>query len=271
MNCEPIECPICYECIGSTNNITTECGHKFHASCLMTNITRNGFSCPCCRTLMAEHSEQEEDDDDSTLLDDDSDDDSDDDDDVIGFSDNEDALRGLRLFTNLLEGVEHDQEDVVAEYQYVQQREELRSIPTLEVVAAALRAQGVTYEHLLANALMEHSEYENNMDELDRRTNDLWGKMRIFISNYIPEPAPVAEVETPIAAAFEEEHDDWVQELETICRPIPVAEGEMFQIELIDDDFDFTIEDVDDICVNLAEHMDEVDYRSQPKMPLIHV
>lgn len=56
------ECPICFEEIErNKNNITTECGHMFHASCLMKNVTVNGFGCPYCRTAMAEESEEEED------------------------------------------------------------------------------------------------------------------------------------------------------------------------------------------------------------------
>jgi len=277
MNCEPIECPICYDTIGVTNNITTECGHKFHASCLMANITRNGFGCPCCRALMAVHpQEDEEEEDDATLLDDDShEDDSDDDD--SDDDDDDDALRGLRLFTNLLEGIEHDQEDIVAEFQYVEQIEEEIVVPSLELVAAALRAQGVTYEQLLADALMEHDEYENNMEDLERATNDLWGKLRILITNYRPAPAiavesPVVE-EAPVVALVEED-DNWIRDLETICQPIPVAAEEMFHIEHIDDNFNYLQdmeEDLYDICVNLDQHMNEVDYRAQPKIPFIHV
>jgi hypothetical protein len=46
------DCPICFEPIENTNNITTECGHKFHANCLLQNVSLNGYSCPCCRTQM---------------------------------------------------------------------------------------------------------------------------------------------------------------------------------------------------------------------------
>jgi len=181
MTTEQIDCPICFDPIGEKNNITTECGHKFHASCLMTNISRNGFGCPCCRTVMAEE----------TNTDIDSDDDS-----SLPFSDDEtendeifddDALRGLRLLTNLLEGYENDQEDVVAEYQYLQQKEEentQNTPPTLDVVHLLLIQQGVTYEQLVANALMDHDEYQDNMDLLDTVTDDLWGKLRMIISNF---------------------------------------------------------------------------------------
>ena len=50
-----MDCPICMEVMLTTKNcITTECGHQFHASCLMKNTAVNGYDCPCCRTQMAE-------------------------------------------------------------------------------------------------------------------------------------------------------------------------------------------------------------------------
>ena len=55
-----MECPICYDSIEQTRNcITTECGHQFHAACLMKNACINGFSCPSCRAQMVpvEHEE----------------------------------------------------------------------------------------------------------------------------------------------------------------------------------------------------------------------
>ena len=53
---EPIdECPICLEIVEPrANRVITECGHIFHCSCLMTNVSHNGFACPYCRTAMAE-------------------------------------------------------------------------------------------------------------------------------------------------------------------------------------------------------------------------
>lgn len=50
-----MECPICYDPIEQTRNcITTECGHQFHAACLMKNARINGFNCPSCRAQMVE-------------------------------------------------------------------------------------------------------------------------------------------------------------------------------------------------------------------------
>ena len=44
------ECPICLDAIiGSNNKTITDCGHKFHTSCLMQNVSLNGFGCPYCR------------------------------------------------------------------------------------------------------------------------------------------------------------------------------------------------------------------------------
>lgn len=45
-------CPICLDTIDSleVNYMATSCGHKFHTTCLLTNISRNRvFTCPYCR------------------------------------------------------------------------------------------------------------------------------------------------------------------------------------------------------------------------------
>ena len=56
-----IDCPICLDCIETSKNcVTTECGHCFHTSCLMTSVAHNGFGCPYCRAKMAEEPEKKE-------------------------------------------------------------------------------------------------------------------------------------------------------------------------------------------------------------------
>ena len=98
------ECPICMEPIESTRNCTTtECGHCFHAKCLMTSVAHNGFGCPYCRTRMADDvaDEESEYDDESESVEDELYDDY--------------ALRGLRFFNNNLDGEAHDEEDVEEE------------------------------------------------------------------------------------------------------------------------------------------------------------
>jgi hypothetical protein len=252
---EPVECPICFDCIGEKNNITTECGHKFHASCLMTNVSRNGFGCPCCRAAMAETPEEDDwdfgytDDDDetATLLD------------VPEEPFSDDALRGLRLLTNLLEGNEQDQADVVAEHQYVSGEEEEHvtgPAPPRQDIVRMLREQDVTYEQLVAFMLMDHEEYEEQTDELERFAGDLWGRMRMMISNYMPEaPAPevLEEVVPPEA------------DLSSIY-----ADDEEYDIEFEDlggfsfvEDRSHLYKDLDEIRMDLAQFM--VDYAAQPK------
>ena len=52
------DCPICYEIVNIKSNCTTtECGHVFHANCLMKHTAFNGYGCPCCRRKMADISE----------------------------------------------------------------------------------------------------------------------------------------------------------------------------------------------------------------------
>ena len=49
MSTELCECPVCLEEIGDNNRITTECGHTFHASCIIQNLHTSPL-CPMCRT-----------------------------------------------------------------------------------------------------------------------------------------------------------------------------------------------------------------------------
>jgi len=197
---EPVDCPICFDCIGDKNNITTECGHKFHASCLMTNITRNGFSCPCCRSVMAEEEDE------GTELDDDDgsdDDDSDDDTSTMIDDSNEpysmDALRALRFLSNRLEGVEDEPEDVYDEYQFP---DEEVPLPSISYIIQGLRDKRVTYEQLAMYLVFLQKSFEDDED-LDRNSADLWCKLRDILDNYVPPPAEEPQ-EEPQAEPQEE-------------------------------------------------------------------
>ena len=44
-----LECPVCLEEIGENNRVTTECGHTFHLSCILTNL-QTSTKCPLCRS-----------------------------------------------------------------------------------------------------------------------------------------------------------------------------------------------------------------------------
>ena len=71
---DQIECCICLDNIGKTNNCTTPCGHHFCFSCLMKSLSRNG-TCPMCRATVVEEEEEDLDSEESEEDDDDDDDD----------------------------------------------------------------------------------------------------------------------------------------------------------------------------------------------------
>jgi hypothetical protein len=174
-----IECPICMDPIEFNKNcVTTECGHCFHASCLMKSVAHNGFGCPYCRTTMAE--EPEDDDDDLT-------DDSEEEEEMFDDS----ALRGFRFFFNNLDGEEHDAEDVEEEEEEIALQPEENddsnvSVPTTDFVAQRLREEGVTFEQLV-NMICNLDHEEFCEDERAERFNDeLFGKIRVIVSNYQP-------------------------------------------------------------------------------------
>lgn len=177
--CENQECPICMDPIeGNKNCVTTECGHTFHANCLMTSVAHNGFGCPYCRTSMAQVPENEDEDDE--------DDEAYDEEEVHEY----DALRGFRFFMNNLVGEEHDEQDIEEEDVYIQYQENAQPeepIPTASFIAQKLIQQGVTMEDIVKTLLLNHEEYESQNEQLDRIDGEIFGKMRIIISNYTPE------------------------------------------------------------------------------------
>jgi hypothetical protein len=192
----PYDCPICMDEVDFIKNcVTTECGHTFHASCLMTSVAHNGFACPYCRTAMAEEvaEEEEEWEDDATV------------EEIYG----DDALRGFRFFMNNVNGLRHDAEDVEEEESVIEaemgprrrtygdvrfndngemsweEEEDEEQKPTAEFVAQTLTEQGVTVEQLVKALMADHEEYQDD-DDIERINDELFGKLRIIISNYKP-------------------------------------------------------------------------------------
>jgi len=134
-----MECPICYDVITeNTNTVITECGHKFHTNCLMTNIAHNGFGCPCCRSTMAEVPKDEDED-------------------------------------------EDDEEDEVEEEE---EEEDMTPKPSVELITRKLKDQGITMEQLVKTLLLQHEEYDREEEEYETLEDELFGKIRIIISNY---------------------------------------------------------------------------------------
>lgn len=219
-----VDCPICMDCIESTtkNCVTTECGHCFHTNCLMKSVAHNGFGCPYCRTAMAEEPKEEE----TVWSDEEEEDEEEEDEEEEMFDD--DALRGFRFFWDNLNSEPHDEDDEADEFQFEEwaerdvanQNEADPSIPTTDFVAQKLREQGVTFEQLVKMVCFnEHEEYE--YDEAgERLTGDIFGKVRIILSNYTPEQAAVP-VQEPAPVVHPAPEVDFAAQPKTQVRSVP--------------------------------------------------
>lgn len=173
------ECPICMdELSGTTNIVTTECGHCFHTNCLMKSVAHNGFGCPYCRTQMAA---APEDDEESESDDSDSEWNSYDGDDEELYGDH--SLRGARWLFQRANGEEVDDEEDEED-----ERENMDIIvkPSVEFLTRKLVSQGITMENMVQALLIDHDEYDNSVEGANF-DGILFGKLRILISNYQPE------------------------------------------------------------------------------------
>ena len=185
MSAAIIECPICMDTIDTTRNCTTtECGHCFHAKCLMTSVAHNGFACPYCRTRMADE------------IADDNEDEYDDDDEIETELYDDDALRGFRFFNNNLDGEEHDEADVEEEtFESEQQNgeevqngveEEDDAPPPVSYLVQKLTEQGVTTEDLLKAILCSCHDYQCHYEDFERVESEIVGRVSTILNNYTP-------------------------------------------------------------------------------------
>lgn len=187
-----IECPICYDDIDVLKNcVTTECGHKFHCNCLMKNSATNGFSCPMCRSVMAEEPEDSDDEDEELSEYEDFEDEA--------FDDN--VLTSFRMFHQQLSGEEVEDEPEQEEPEPEDQQEEPIIRPSAETIAARLVAQGYTMEDMVKCMLIDHEEYESEAEINERFADRMFGKFRQIISNYPREQQQEAQ-----AALMEPRH-----------------------------------------------------------------
>ena len=148
-----VDCSICMDCIeGNTNKVTTECGHSFHTSCLMTNVAYNGFGCPYCRSVMAEDPEVSDDETAST----------------ISF---EDSINSS--IPGLTEEEEEEEEEV--------------SKPSIEFLVQKLTEQGFTMERMVKACLMDHEEYDDIEEDCLQEADNIFEALRVLISNFTPE------------------------------------------------------------------------------------
>jgi len=171
------------------NFTMTDCGHCFHTSCLMTNAAHNGFGCPYCREQMAEvpkEEEPEEDPDDISYITHEE-----------GDFENETSFTSMRMLFQRVEGdeVEEDQEqdqEQQQEQEQERQPEQEQPIPSVELIARKLISQGVTYEDLVKNILLEHDEFSYD-ENFETSADKIFGVVRIYVSNFqeaTPEPEP---------------------------------------------------------------------------------
>jgi hypothetical protein len=196
---EIIECPICYDEIDVLKNcVTTECGHQFHCNCLMKNSATNGFSCPMCRSIMAEEpansdSEDEYEEDDYE------------EDEIGEFDDN--ALTSFRMFHQQIAGDEVEEEPLEElELEEDDAVAEIEPKPCATFIAAKLAAQGITLEDLVKCLLIEHEEYEPDSNINERYSDQMFGKFRQIISNYPRELQQQAASAASAASAEGQRH-----------------------------------------------------------------
>jgi hypothetical protein len=89
------------------------------------------------------------------------------------------ALRGMRWLYQRANGEELDDEEDEEE-----EEEEMTPKPSVELITRKLKNQGVTMEDLIKTLLLVHEEYEREEDEYEAVEAELFGKIRIIISNY---------------------------------------------------------------------------------------
>ena len=164
-----MNCPICFEELQMTNNmVTTECGHQFHASCLMKHAAFNGFSCPCCRSVMAEKDDEMDSEYDSdsetsnetsnetnSLTTSDCDDDS-----YEPTCEDDYILRGFRFFMNRIdcnedtdEDIEDENEDQLFINSFIDRK---RESPPAEYLIKKMQDQNISMQQLIHILLISY-------------------------------------------------------------------------------------------------------------------
>ena len=245
MNANLNTCAICLETIEdlTVNCLTTECRHHFHTKCMMNAMAHSqNFVCPCCRGAMADELEYS----------DESDSDDDDDDDYSGDESEGDVsrqreirrihaqherlrqenanLQSVRWLFQRNLGEELDDEPLEpleeGDYEsdaYEDEDEEERPKPDVQYLVHHLQAQGIGMEQLVKGLLLEHPEYEDD-EEISNMNDDVFGKLRVLITNYQPPlppsqplPVPVPEEETtPRTATGNLAEQDFVRTFTTL-------------------------------------------------------
>jgi hypothetical protein len=157
----------------SKNCVTTECGHKFHTSCLMKNVAFNGFECPYCRTAMAEDDDE------------DSDDEEYDEDNAEDAEDEVDEPPLLRWI------IDEDTDEIDENYPLSDED----PIPSFDLILKTLIEKNVSYEDLVKCTLFGHLAFsftELN-PEINRLNELINNEIYDVIINYKPEQEEVSK------------------------------------------------------------------------------
>lgn len=203
---EQSDCPICMDelpVVGGSNRVVTECGHVFHTSCLLTNVSHNGFGCPYCRASLAVSSVEviDEESDESSSAYDPTDDLNDGMVmDVENVTHTDYVLRGLRWFFNRESGEELDDEDDVVPDEidadsdpYGEDMFESNSqvVPPASYISGKLVRQGITMDDLVKVLMYRTSDREFGDDaeeEYERLSRSVHSRMVRIVSGYIDRP-----------------------------------------------------------------------------------
>lgn len=178
------ECPICMDDINiETNCVTTECGHKFHCSCLLKNASHNGFGCPYCRTSLAEEVIDEEDEEDY-YEDDDEEDDEEDYEEEEPFQ--EVPLETFRMFHQRLNGEEVEEGTEIREEPIYPEDYDERAgggIPNAEYVSRKLLERGISHKDLVKSLLaIDHDDLLEGWAIMYReKSSQVYGQIRKVI------------------------------------------------------------------------------------------
>ena len=195
VECTVVECPICFDDINATKNcVTTECGHKFHASCLLRSVAHGNFDCPCCRFELAERPEES---------DDGFDDENYDDDDEIS----DEIMQSMRWMFQRAEGEELEEENVLEE-----EEDQAPDVP-LSYVVENLTTMNYSFEDMIKiilNDFLDSDQDERSLSILEA-IDDLVDRYEGTTTDATADAtatagAPVTD--TPVAPAAASNTDD---------------------------------------------------------------
>jgi hypothetical protein len=206
-NCdEPKTCSICLDDIDSkNNNMTTDCGHCFHTTCFLQNVSHNGFACPNCRNQIIEEPECESDEDDEEEYEEE-DEDEEDDEENEDVDDFDYALRGMRwMFERVNEDEDEDEDDddwdddsddePLERIQYERGHDcfgegEMQPL-SLSMISERIRLHGITYDDLIALIVFPHKDNAEDIATYPHtRLMDIHSKVKDVLEGA---PMPVIE------------------------------------------------------------------------------